>query len=577
MFKAGQYSFSKMAIIAITGISLVLAYFFRWHGNGGNSVHFVINADGKDYYQYLVSVFIDKNLTHLHITDGFVVQTPTGNINEHTVGVSLLLLPFFLIGYTWALLSHATLDGYSAPFQIMVSIAALFYLAVGLIYLRRLLLAFTDKDKTIALVIILIFFGTNLLNYSVNEPSMSHLYSFALISAFLFYVDKLFRQPLPKCFYLSSLMLGLIILVRPVNAIIVLVAPFFAGSFDNFITRIKYFFRQKKILIFSACLFLAAISVQSFIWYLQNGRLVQWSYKHAGFYFGHPQTWLMLFGFDSGFFIYTPLGLLILLGFVPLFPRNKFQFFILLFFMMFSFYFFSCYYAYTYYDGLGIRTLVDFYALFALLLTLLLIYIADKKIRYPVLVLITGGALLNLVFCYQYEAGILPATGMNFKKFKYIFLKADKSYANVLGGSYDLPPYSSEPPKPIYTYTHNDTLSFNHIEYGLSTSIPLNFKSDELYIKINLKRKEYSPNSSSDVLIAIQITSEKGMAKDFQFHKLNDVPSETCCKWEDVHSLITMASPALSPGDKLSIYIWNRDKQNFSISNYSVEVYNYTY
>jgi len=505
------------------------------------------------------------------------MQTPTGTINAHPPGVSVLLLPFFFIGYVWAYLSHAPLDGLSKPFQAMVSIGALFYFTTGLVYLRKLLAAFTNKDKIIALVIVLIFFGTNMMIYALDEPSMSHIYSFALITAFLYYIHRIFQQPSKRDLYCAALALGLIILVRPVNGIIVMVMPFFADSWDNLIIRIKKLFHQWKTLVLPAIILLLTVSIQSIIWFIQNGKIIQWSLRGRGFYFKHPQTWLMLFGFDSGFFIYTPLCLLILLGLIPLFHQNKFRFSILTIFIAFAFYLFSCYWSYNYYDGLGIRTFVDFYSLFAILLTILLVYLADKKIKVVAIILLTAALLLNLVYCYQYQANIMLHSGMTFKKYKYIFLKTDKSYANVLGGSIDLQPYATQPPPVVFSYEKKDTLSFNNTEYGLTQKVVLDFPTNELHVKVKFRKKEQTPNSAYNAYIIVQIESDKGEIKKYEAHRLNDVPSQNSGIWEDMDYEINIISQASLPTDKLSIYIWNRDKQDFSIADYSVEVYNYTY
>jgi len=44
-----------------------------------------------------------------------------------------------------------------------------------------------------------------------------------------------------------------------------------------------------------------------------------------------------------------------------------------------------------------------------------------------------------------------------------------------------------------------------------------------------------------------------------------------------MHYEISAISQASLPTDKLSIYIWNQDKKNFAVGDYSLEVYNYIY
>lgn len=577
MFQKQPYHFSKITIIAIACVSMLLIYFFRWHGDDGTKFKYIVDGDGRDYYSYLVSIFINKNLANQDIRNWYVIPTPTGTINVHTVGVSLLLLPFFCIGYIWSFFSNAELNGLSEPFQKMVSVGGLFYLVLGLLYLKRLLIEFDIRDKIIVIVLVLIFFGTNLLNYALSQPSMSHVYSFALISAFLFYVKKTFQEFSNKYLYISAVLLGLIILVRPVNAIIILAIPFLANSFDNLKITIQAIFYNKKSLMLSTLIFLLLLSIQSVVWYSQNQHFIQWGYKGNGFYFDRPQTWLMLFGFNAGFFIYTPLCFVIFFGFIPLYSQNKFRFFALLFFMAGCFYLFSSYWAYTYFDGLSIRTFVDFYSLFAILLSILLTHIANKKIKYLIIILLAVSSLLNLVFCYQYQAGILPESGMNFKKFKYIFLKTDNSYIDILGGCMDLAPYAKEDPKAVYNHSQREPYAFNQNEFGLGYHVsPLNLNSNKLYLKIHLKRKEEFLNSSLNALLVVSVESGAGISKNYYACKLNDTPPENCCEWEELDYGIVMDAKLL-PSDKLSIYIWNKNKQPFLIDDYTVEIYNYNF
>src|SRR5205085_7665210 len=73
------------------------------------------------------------------------------------------------------------------------------------------------------------------------------------------------------------------------------------------------------------------------------------------------------FGFDGGFFIYTPLCLLFLGGLLITYRQNKFSFWSATIFLFSLMFFFSCYWGYTYFDGFGIRVLVDYFSFFAFL------------------------------------------------------------------------------------------------------------------------------------------------------------------------------------------------------------------
>ena len=221
---AQQNNLSKYSIMLTGFVSFVMVYFFIWRTDA-TGYHTVVDGDAKDYYSYLMSIFIDKNLGHQTLGPWFVIQTPTGTINVHTIGVSLLLLPFFLIGYVWASWFGYEVNGLSEPFEKMISVGALFYAIMGLYFIRKLLIKLNVKDFAIALIVVLIFFGTHLLNYSLNEPAMSHVYSFALISAFFYFSYQVFNSGERKYFVWAAFVLALITLVRPINIVALGIVP----------------------------------------------------------------------------------------------------------------------------------------------------------------------------------------------------------------------------------------------------------------------------------------------------------------------------------------------------------------
>lgn len=569
-----SYSFSRLTLALIVCSGFLLIWYFRW---SDNLYQYAVNGDGADYYSYLISIFIDHNLGHQDISRWFVIPTETGTINVHTVGVSLLLLPFFGLGYLWALIGDADLNGMSEPFMKMVCLGALFYLSIGLYFLKRFLKEFEFSDKIIALTLLLIFFGTNLLNYTVNEPSMCHVYSFSLISIFLFYAKRIVSGFSAKDLYIISVVFGLILLVRPVNGIVIFIIPFLAGSFEQFKNVLSQIFSQKKNIVIALLIFFIVIFIQPAIWLVQNGQFIQWSYKGNGFYFTDPHTLLMLCGFDSGFFIYTPLCFIALFGFVPMFRQNKFLAIGLSLFLVFTFYLFSCYWGWTYFDGLGIRTFVDFYAIFALLIAVLLKSLSSARIRLAAFAMIGCTSLLSLIFCFQYYIGILPPAGMNFNKFKYIFLNTDESYVGVLGGSMDLEPYKEAEPEKIFSYSQTKEYIFNENEFGLEYKInPVNISSNKLYVKISLKRKEEALNSSGKAMVIVHVEEATGKSKSYSACLLNEVPADKCCEWLQQDYRFTIADK-ITPTDRLSVYVWNKEKQSFSISDFNVEVYNYNF
>ncbi len=158
----------------------------------------VIEWDAISYYAYLPAAFIYNDLS-LGFTEGYTgthkfvfwpEKSPTGkNVIKTTMGLSLLWLPFFGAAHLAANITGADSGGYSEPYKFFLLVSALFYLLIGLVYLRKILLAGVS-DAVAALVMAGFAFATNLYWYSLFQSTMSHVYSFALITAFIWYSMK---------------------------------------------------------------------------------------------------------------------------------------------------------------------------------------------------------------------------------------------------------------------------------------------------------------------------------------------------------------------------------------------------
>ncbi len=572
-------SFFVLLFIAVASVALILS---DWVKRTSTQTYIKIDGDGKDYYSYLTSAFITKDLAQLKPNNDFVVETPTGNINMHPVGVAVLQLPFFSLGYFAAYLTQQKLDGFSTPFQLAISFAALFYALLGMFFIHKTLVNKGFDKKIIFASLTCLFFGTTLLTYTLTEPSMSHVYSFSLISAFIYYNQKFSGQFSKRVIFTLAFIFGLIILVRPVNALILLLLPSFYNSFGEFKDRVKQFINNKKIAFVAILIVTAVFSIQTIVWFIQTGKFFQLSYKGNGFYFLHPQLIPMLFGFKSGIFIYTPLFFIVAAGAYFMYQNNRFKTACLLVFSSLLLYVFSSYWGWTYFDGIGTRTVVDFYALVALGLCYVFTAVKSKKRALVVTTCTTACVLFNLVIYYQYKEGIIPTNGMNLNKFEYVFLKTSSDYKGVLGGCDDLQPYSKEFKEPFMTYKNTfDTekthfFNYNKTEGGVSYKTDnLNIDSRKIHVKINLDRLEMQPNATKDVLMALSLNDVENNCKAWQTFKLNDVPSKIkYSNWKHYNYGVNIIAD-IAQTDKLSVFIWNVEKKQFGIDNFKIELYDY--
>lgn len=532
-----------------------------------------VGGDARFYYEYLHSTFI-KN---------FVLDDGNGGnslISHHPVGLSLLLLPFFLAALFIAPILGYEANGISEPFQIAICIAAIFYVVVGLIYLKKLFRLNNISDKITAITIALIFFGTNLYHYTTAESGMSHAYSFSFITLFLYHICNFVLFGKNKNLIFAALTFGIILLLRPNNGLIIFSILFWFRGKMQFVEFFKNLFRNKTF-YYALLIPLLFVAFQVLVWAVKENQLFVNRYAPYGFDWLRPHFFQMLFGFDGGFFIYTPLCFLFLFGLFALYKENKFLFYSVSVFLLGLFYFLSAYSAYTYYDGFGIRVLVDFYSVFALLGAKLLMYLhADKFLYLTILAFALFFALMNVMYSYQAKSGILPRAGTTYNQWKYIFFKTDKGYENSLGGSNDLTPYSKEPLKAVLENTLQLSLPFyfSQKEYGTAISFDsLGFNSNRIQVKINTSRTETFANSSNEALLCIAVEDgQTKQNKSYSQFKLNETPSNDCCKEREYHYQTNVFGD-FKPSDRLVVYVWNFKKQNFLINKFSAQVYNYNY
>ncbi len=158
-------------------------------------------TDGQGYHAYLPAIFLYQDLQFSFVDSinekyypfdkraGFVVPGKPGNVNKYYAGSALMQVPFFIAGCVISWVTEAPVDGYSWPFQLMVGIAAIFYLVLGLWFLFGALTEMGFSRLSAFTSGLVVLFGTNLFYYTLYEPSMSHVYSFCTVAAFLFFVQ----------------------------------------------------------------------------------------------------------------------------------------------------------------------------------------------------------------------------------------------------------------------------------------------------------------------------------------------------------------------------------------------------
>ena len=241
-----------------------------------------INSDGCGYYEYLRAAFIfhdfnydyvdskENRTNNSYVSGYFLSNVDGGKVNRYFAGTAILVSPFFLIVLGIENLFHASVTGYEYPFQIATSIAALFYLILGLIWLKKLLTLYKVKNIITFIVSVAYVFGSNMFFYLTRSPMMSHVYSFSLLIGFMYYFKRYSLEKNPGLLIGLAVLFGISLLVRPTNAMIILVTPYICGSWQSLKNTFLSIFKTPGYLVTSAVIVLLLVFVQLFFYYLSG-------------------------------------------------------------------------------------------------------------------------------------------------------------------------------------------------------------------------------------------------------------------------------------------------------------------
>ncbi len=406
----------------------------------------VINADGRGYYEYLPALFIYKDIHFRYLdtleTDyydaelmkGFYVNPKFENrVDKYFVGTSLLQSPFFAFEHIKTKVFHKEIraDGFSYPYQKGILYAAMFYLLLGLIFIRKLLETYEVNGWHIFLMQLSILFCTSLFTYTMYDSAYSHVYSFFLISGFLLVVRKFFLTEKPYYILGTFLFLGLITIVRPVNILVVLFIPMLTVSWKEFLLKfIQLFQKHWRFLLIGIVLFLAVLSIQFYISYLQTGNPFNYNYGDEKFDFLHPHFLDFLFSYRKGFFLWSPWWLITFLLGIFFWVKKKNYYHLVTFLIAFIIvtFVFSSWESWAYGGSHGSRPMVDFYGAFALLAVP--IFTSGKKFIYWLFLVVSFPlAVINLIQTVQYQKAIIYWDNMDKEKYWQIFLTTNDKYS----------------------------------------------------------------------------------------------------------------------------------------------------
>ncbi len=456
--------------------------------------YLIFGNDGLSYYGYLPLTFVYKDLkmsfynsTDMALKSRFhnlPKKTPTGNyLLPTTMGVTYLISPFFVVSHITAFITGQKTDGYSMVYAIGLMLSMLFYLFIGLLFLRKILLLFFNEYIT-SFTLISIVLGTNLLYYATAHLT-SHIYSFSLISVFIYTTIIWYRNPNKKNSAFIGFLLGLITLIRPTNLLLLIIFVLWGViTWKDLKERIVFFFSKIDLVLIMVFIFILVWIPQFLYWKTVAGSFLFWSYGNdASFFFNNPQIINVLFSYRKGWLLYTPIMIFAIAG-IPFLWRylRKSTIPIAIFVPLFI-YVMSCWWSWWYGSSFSQRPMIDIYAILAIPYAAFIKFVNHRKkylksfIYFVFLFLI----FLNLFQTWQYKNWLIDSIKMTKESYWLNFLKteADPEYKNYLV----MPSYEMAH-KGIY-YSKKDILEGEKLK---QLSEKLKTREDSInYIKHNFK------------------------------------------------------------------------------------------
>jgi len=615
---------TKRQFATISALMIVMLFATNTYLRISNPPNNNLSWDTFGYYLYLPASFIyndlglenkavfDDLIEKYHSTGTFyqISKGPKGYwMMKYSAGMAVLYAPGFFVGHLVALNSDFPADGFSLPYQWALIGNGLLVFLIGLLFLRKVLLRFFP-DKIVAIILLLIYFGTNYFSYSTFNAEMPHTYLFTAYAAVLWFTIRWHETHKAKDMAFLAITIGLSTLARPTELIAILIPIFWnVDSFPNFKKKLSDTWQTYKPQLFLfATIMLAIGSVQVIYWKIYSGSFIYYSYINPGegFEFLWPYTLRFLFSFRKGWLIYTPLMVFALWGLYLLYRKNKEVFVPIVIFFIVNLYIVSSWSCWWYAQSFGARAMVQSYAIMSIPLGYAIQRITGLTIIKRIILgaIIAFMVALNLFQYWQMQRNILSSDRMTFDYYLKAFGKTkvqpeDKSLLLIdrFNMREEVIPLDSNLRSRVIKHIDFESITGDfskHLSDSLSRSgkfalkmdSSLNFSptfktafnelTDNYYAWIRVSVWVYPVHNLNSTPVSLVISFQhKG--KSYKYRGLDFTKEVVKNKlipnqWNKI-SMDYLTPEVRSANDNLVTYIWNRGENEIYFDDFTVEVF----
>lgn len=290
----------------LLGLVLFTISFHGSYRNNKTSLDLLLNSDtdSEGYYQYLPAL-VDETIPFTNMGYGFELGDGR-KLNLFMIGVAIIQSPFFLLT---SLISGSE-NYFGSDYFLGMALANSIFVGLAFLLLFRVLAERFQRASAL-ITLVLIFGGTNVLYYSFRDPLSAHLYTFFLISLFMFLAHRWKREkPRSPEVFVFLLCVSLISLIR-LPLIVLSAIPFtlFASGYKEVQTRLHAVLHHRVAWLIGILVMLAFWFIQCSYWHhvTDHWFINPYGLKGEGFNWTDPHFLDVLFSHQNGLFVYAPI------------------------------------------------------------------------------------------------------------------------------------------------------------------------------------------------------------------------------------------------------------------------------
>lgn len=518
----------------------------------------------------------DPSTTLYQLVDG-----PDGaRVIKYSSGMAMAYSPWFLLAHVVAEPLGYQADGFSAPYQYIITYGMLAWVLLGVFLFRRALLHFFS-DGWVAAIVLLIALGTNWLHLAALDGTLlTHPFLFTLYAALLLATVEWHHQPRWPAAVAIGAMAGWITLVRPSEGVCVLIPLLWSGR-DGLGAKWGMVRAQWRQVLLALVAFVVMSSLQLLYWKSVTGHWLFYSYVNAGegFDFAAPHIWDYLLSFRKGWFIYTPMALLMVVGLVAMWNRRRELFWPIAIFLAIDLFVVSSWTNWWYAGGsFSARSMVPAYAVLALPLG----FVLAGSLRRLLTPVALGFLLLNMFQTWQWNQGIISKERMTAAYYAAIFGRTQvpegaehlQLVDRPLTEEEHLLDESAYTKRQLFLDTYDDQVDGC---YHLSDDAPYSPGPDVPFAELTGKDHAW-------LRVSARLRVDEGAPPVIvcTFHHKGGTYKYRTVAWDTAGhepggwvplSFDYITPEVRSPEDNVKVYIWNQHGGEHRVDDFSVEVF----